>query len=225
MGSRRGQLVGSWRTTSTSSVRRTRSLRDDEHSAVMRAGLAVLLVITLLDYGVAHAGQAAPCLSAAETAQFVTERVLPRWPELTPEPLRKEWPGTLREIARGTGSIWADVRERCAVYFVFAPGEVTKAFQLRGVRIVEEGDRSDLERDRLLLTAAFGPELTSAEERELRQRHSVSTSWRIPAALDVPGVRFIRSVSMTAIPRKQASERTLWQLEVMCDRLAEAPLK
>ena len=182
-------------------------------------------MIGVIGSTVIHARQVAPCPSAAEIARFVTERVLPGWADLTPEPLRKEWPGTLREIARGTGSTWADVRERCAVYFVFAPGQVTKAFQLRGVRIIEEGDRSDLERDRLVLTAAFGPKLTSAEEQELRRRHSVTTSWRIPAALDVPGVRFIRSVNLTVNPRKQASERSLWQLEVMCDRLAEAPLK
>jgi len=194
-------------------------------SSVIRSGLAGLLIVGVIDSAVLHARHAAPCPSAAEISQFVSENVLPRWAQLTAEPLRKEWPGTLRSIAYGTGSTWADVRERCAVYFVFAPAPVTKTLQLRGVRIIEEGNRSDLERDRLVLTAAFGPGLTSAEERELRRYHSVTTSWRIPAALDVPGVRFIRSVNLTVNPRKQASERALWQLEVMCDRLADAPFK
>jgi hypothetical protein len=198
--------------------------RSQEESIVMRKRLAALVMIGVIGVAVIHAHQEPKCLGAADVARFVKERVLPHWVELTPEALRKEWPGTLRETAHGPSSTWAEVHDRCAVYFVFAPTPPIGTLQLRGVRIIEEGNRNDIERARIPLTAAFGADLTSTEERDLRKHHSVTTSWRIPPALDVAGVRFIRTLNVTVNPRKQASERTLWQLEVMCDRLTDQPI-
>jgi hypothetical protein len=167
----------------------------------------------------------APCADVQQIAELLRNQVLAVWSSVTPERLAQSWPGGLKRTGWGSSTTWAQVQDKCAVYFTFVPAETGPGFRLRAIRIRREGSESRVREDANRLALVFGPELTTQEERELRRLANVVTSWRIPAALDVPGTRSMRSISISEIPRQNKSEQQRWQVEVTYNRFDDPPVK
>jgi hypothetical protein len=185
-----------------------------------------LSVAFLLIMGAPVANAAGSCLSADTIAEFMRIHVLPKWSNVTAAVLATEWPGGLSETARGPSAVtWAQVNENCAIYFNFVTSSERADWQLRGVRVMMLGSRSELLQAGLLLASAFGPKLNSTEERELRKHFTVGTMSRVPPSRELPGVVFLRNVNLIRNPRQSAAEESLWELEVLYERLYDPPWK
>jgi hypothetical protein len=87
------------------------------------------------------------------------------------------------------------------------------------------GSRAQVFQDAGVLAAAFGPKLNSREERELRKHLTVGTMSRVPPSRQLPGIVFMRNVNLIRNPRQSVAEESLWELEVMYDRLHDPPWK
>lgn len=184
-----------------------------------------LSVAFLFIVGAQVANAAGSCLSADRIADFMRMHVLPKWSNVTPSALAREWPGGLRETAKGSEVTWAQVNENCAIYFDFVPGSDPADLRLVGVRVVMLGSRTQVFQDAPVLAAAFGPKLNSTEERELRKHLSVGTTSRVPPSRELPGIVFMRNVNLIRNPRQSVAEESLWELEVLYERLNDPSWK
>lgn len=191
---------------------------------MIRVFVAAALAASCASASLTPEAPAADCGRAAQIARVIHDRVLPRWGSLSPTTIGREWPSELRQVGNGNNPVMAQISDACAVYFSFTGGDKGAAALWR-VRILLEGARQSVSRDAPVLAAAFGPGWTRRETRELRDELETSTSWRVPANVEVAGVMHIRTVTLRQNPRELEVERQLWQLEVMYDRLNDAPIR